>query len=152
MYIGRNSHRISFSYIKQEIVHEGSHCFKPCALRFILRMRLHFTHSGAAFCDWTQKKKKRSRIYTSGVSFGKPEWKDRHMTSFFSGRASIRQKSPWATLYEIQIRKSEGGPKWGIWNLVHQLIVPWIDGERVEERCHVLACGEWSNRLWNEFD
>ena len=125
-----------------------------------MRCKVHSTHAPTLHaCAVVElrfvterKKKNRSRIYTSGVSFGKPEWKGRHMTSFFSGRASIRQKSPWATLYEIQIRKSEGGPKWGIWNLVHQLIVPWIDGERVEESCHVLACGKWSNRLWNEFD
>ena len=51
MYIERNSHRISFAHIKRGIAKEGSHY----ALGFILRMRC----SGIAFCDWTQKKKKK---------------------------------------------------------------------------------------------
>ena len=51
MYIERNSHRISFAHIKRGIAKEGSYY----ALGFILRMRC----SGIAFCDWTQKKKKK---------------------------------------------------------------------------------------------
>ena len=40
MYIERNSHVIYFAYIKQRIVHDGSHCFKPSA-----RSKVHSMHA-----------------------------------------------------------------------------------------------------------